>query len=223
MTPVRARPQVPPATVARLPAYLRTLDAVAAEGCLLTSSEELATRTGVQPALLRKDLSFLGTYGRRGVGYDVPHLREQIGRVLGLAVPQRVVVVGVGNLGRALAGYPGIPQRGFTLVGLVDVDPGVVGTVVAGLPVRHLDTLAELVAAQGATIGVITTPAAAAQHVADLLVAAGISGILTFAPAVLRVPDDVDVRSVDVASELQILAFHGRVHARRRAAEGEGA
>lgn len=218
---MRARPQVPPATVARLPAYLRTLDVLAAEGHLLTSSEELATRAGVQSALLRKDLSFLGTYGRRGVGYDVPHLREQIGRVLGVAVPQRLVVVGVGNLGRALAGYAGIAQRGFTLVGLVDVAPDVVGTVVAGLQVRPLEALAELVAVQGATIGVITTPPSAAQHVADLLVAAGVTGILTFAPAVLHVPDDVDVRSVDVASELQILAFHG--HGRRRAVDGEGA
>ncbi len=201
---------MPPATVARLPGYLRALEATAASGAVLTSSEELATRAGVTPAQLRKDLSFLGSYGRRGVGYDVSHLREQITVVLGLADVRRVIVVGVGNLGHALANYAGIAERGFALVGLVDADPAVVGTSVAGLVVEPADDLAGVVARTRATIAVLTTPASVAQAVCDELVAAGVVGILTFAPGALRVPRHVDVRAVDVASELQILAFHDR-------------
>ncbi|QCB92832.1 redox-sensing transcriptional repressor Rex [Cellulomonas shaoxiangyii] len=209
--------QVPPATVARLPRYLRALEAVAAEGGVLTSSDELAARVGVTPAQLRKDLSFLGSYGVRGVGYDVAHLREQVRAALGLADERRVVLVGVGNLGHALANYAGIPERGFALVALVDADPRVVGTTVAGLVVQPADRLADVVAETGATIAVLTTPASVAQDVCDRLVAAGVVGVLTFAPAALRVPPHVDVRAVDVASELQILAFHEA----RRAAAGE--
>jgi redox-sensing transcriptional repressor len=201
---------VPPATVGRLPGYLRALEVTASEGAVLTSSDELAARAGVTPAQLRKDLSFLGSYGRRGVGYDVRHLREQITVVLGLADVRRVLLVGVGNLGHALANYAGIAERGFVLVGLVDVDPTVVGTTVAGLEVEHADDLRAVVARTGATIGVLTTPSAVAQGVCDELVAAGVVGILTFAPGALRVPAHMDVRTVDVASELQILAFHDR-------------
>lgn len=204
---VRAR-EVPPATVARLPAYLRALHALAADGVVTTSSDELAGRAGVGSAQLRKDLSFLGSYGRRGVGYDVAHLSAQVEVVLGLTTQRRVVIVGIGNLGHALANYSGFAERGFAVVGLVDADPAVVGTVVAGLVVRPPQELAELVASAGASIGVVATPAPAAQAVADALVAAGIGGILTFAPRPLRVPSHVDVRAVDLASELQILAFH---------------
>lgn len=206
----RERPPVPPATVGRLPGYLRALEATAATGAVLTSSDELATRAGVTSAQLRKDLSFLGSYGRRGVGYDVGHLREQITVVLGLADVRRVLVVGVGNLGHALANYAGIADRGFVLVGLVDADPAVVGTEVAGLVVQDASDLGAVVARTGATIAVLTTPARVAQRVCDELVAAGVVGILTFAPGALRVPPHVDVRAVDVASELQILAFHDR-------------
>ena len=201
---------VPPATVGRLPGYLRALEATAASGAVLTSSDELAARAGVTPAQLRKDLSFLGSYGRRGIGYDVAHLREQIRVVLGLADVRRVLLVGVGNLGHALANYAGIAERGFVLVGLVDADPAVVGTTVAGLVVERAEDLADVVSRTGATIAVLTTPAAVAQRVCDELVAAGVVGILTFAPGALRVPPHVDVRAVDVASELQILAFHDR-------------
>ncbi|SFJ78111.1 redox-sensing transcriptional repressor Rex [Cellulomonas sp. KH9] len=201
---------VPSATVGRLPGYLRALEATAAAGAVLTSSDELAERAGVTPAQLRKDLSYLGSYGRRGVGYDVAHLREQITVALGLADVRRVLLVGVGNLGHALANYAGIAERGFVLVGLVDADPAVVGTTVAGLVVEPADDLAEVVARTGATIAVLTTPAAVAQQVCDALVAAGVVGVLTFAPCALRVPPHVDVRAVDVASELQILAFHDR-------------
>jgi redox-sensing transcriptional repressor len=205
--PVRAR-GIPPATVARLPGYLRALHALAAEGVVTTSSEELADRAGVGSAQLRKDLSSLGSYGRRGVGYDVAHLSSQVEVALGLTTQRRVVIVGIGNLGHALANYSGFAERGFGVVGLVDADPAVVGTTVAGLVVRSPAELRALVSSTDATIGLIATPAAAAQAVCDALVEAGVVGILTFAPRALRVPPHVDVRAVDVASELQILAFH---------------
>ncbi|GEL96365.1 redox-sensing transcriptional repressor Rex [Cellulomonas composti] len=211
MTQVRRSAQqaaVPPSTVARLPGYLRALDELASAGVTTTSSDELARAAGVGPAQLRKDLSYLGSYGRRGVGYDVAHLAEQVGVVLGLRVERRVVIVGIGYLGHALASYSGFAERGFAVVALVDVDEAVVGTLVGGLVVEPFDELARVVAATGATIGVIATPAAAAQDVCDALVAAGVGGILTFAPRALRTPAHVDVRAVDVASELQILAFH---------------
>lgn len=211
-----ARERLPRATVARLPAYLLALDGLWSEGGTLTSSQELAVRSGVSPEQLRKDLSFLGSYGRRGVGYDVARLRERIGAVLGLEVLNRVVIVGIGHLGHALAAYGGFAERGFRVVGLVDDDPRVVGTLVAGLVVRPAAELAEVVAAGGATIGVIATPATVAQQVADALAAAGVTGVLSFAPQTLQVPDGVQVRYVDLASELQLLAFHGR---RREPAE----
>ncbi|GAA3818473.1 redox-sensing transcriptional repressor Rex [Cellulomonas soli] len=205
---------IPPATVARLPAYVRALEGLLADGCVTTSSEGLAARSGASPALVRKDLSSLGSWGTRGVGYDTAHLRDQVVAVLGLTTQRRVVVVGAGHLGHALARYPVFADRGFAVVGLVDADPAVVGTTVGGLVVRPVDALAELVASTGATIGIIATPAGPAQEVCDALVAAGVGGILTFAPRTLHVPDDVDLRAVDVASELAILAFHDR---RRRA------
>ncbi len=209
--------EVPPATVARLPGYLRALEGL--DGVVTTSSDELAAAAGVTPAQLRKDLSFLGSYGRRGVGYDVQHLSEQIGVVLGLTTQRRVVIVGIGNLGHALASYSVFAERGFAVVGLVDADPTIVGTSVGGLVVQPSTELAGLVRTAGVSIGIIATPAASAQSVCDALVAAGVVGILTFAPRALRVPEHVDLRAVDVASELQILAFHDR----RRAGTGDSA
>ncbi|MBO3083468.1 redox-sensing transcriptional repressor Rex [Cellulomonas fengjieae] len=199
---------VPPATVARLPGYVRVLRSLSQDGVVTTSSEELAAGAGVTPAQLRKDLSFLGSYGRRGVGYDVVHLSEQISVALGLTTQRRVVIVGIGNLGHALASYSVFAERGFAVVGLIDADPAVVGTTVAGLVVQPSSALSDVVSAADATIGIIATPAAVAQDVCTALVAAGVVGILTFAPRALRVPPHVDLRAVDVASELQILAFH---------------
>jgi redox-sensing transcriptional repressor len=201
---------VPAATVARLPGYLHALDGLHAQSTPVVTSQQLARASGVTSVQLRKDLSFLGSYGRRGVGYDVEHLRHQVADVLGVREPHSVVLVGLGHLGHALAHYGGFADRGFTLVGLVDADPALVGTEVAGLVVEPPERLGALVAETGATIGVIATPAGAAQDVCDALVAAGVTGVLTFAPRTLRVPEHVDVRAVDVASELQILAFHSR-------------
>jgi redox-sensing transcriptional repressor len=202
------RPDVPDATVARLPVYLRTLHALADAGCTTVSSEELAEAAGVGSAKLRKDLSHLGSYGRRGVGYDVAELVRHVGQVLGLGQRWSVVLVGVGNLGQALAGYGGFADRGFRMAALLDADLSRLGEVVAGLPVRPLADLAEVVRAEEVSIGLIATPAHAAQDVCDRLVAAGVTSILNFAPTVLQVPDGVDVRRVDLSNELQILSFH---------------
>ena len=200
---------IPEATVARLPVYLRALLELAeARGLLTVSSEQLARMAGVNAAKVRKDLSYLGSYGTRGVGYDIEYLLYQITRELGLTQDWPVALVGIGNLGRALASYRGFTERGFRITALFDVAEDVVGTEVAGLPVRHLDELKEAVAQEGICIGVITTPPGAAQEVAERFVDAGLKSILNFAPAVLNVPPDVSIRKVDLAIELQILSFY---------------
>ena len=199
---------IPEATVGRLPVYLRALTDLAAEGTVTVSSTGLARAAGVNPAKVRKDLSHLGTYGTRGIGYDVAYLLHQVRRELGLTQDWPVAIVGVGNLGHALANYRGFAERGFRPVALLDADPSRVGEVVQGLRVRDVRDLADVVAAEGVAIGVICTPAAAAQAVADALVAAGVRSILNFAPAVLAVPEGVVVRKVDLGLELQILTYY---------------
>ncbi len=201
---------LPPTTVSRLPGYLRALGGLASEGTSTTSSEQLADLVGVSSAQLRKDLSFLGASGRRGVGYEVEHLRRQIAHSLGMTEQRRVVIVGIGNLGHALATYSGFTDRGFLLAGLVDADERVVGTRVRGLVVQPVERLSAVVAGGEATIGIIATPASVAQEMCDRLVDAGVVGILNFAPRTLRVPDGVDLREVDLGSELQILGFHAQ-------------
>lgn len=204
----RRRVGIPEATVARLPVYLRVLGALADAGTATVSSDALAAAAGVGPAKLRKDLSHLGSYGTRGVGYDVEYLVYQISRALGLTQHYRVVIIGVGNLGHALANYAGFASRGFQIAALVDADSSRVGEAVNGIEVRHLDELETLIKEHEVSIGVIATPAASAQDVCDRLVATGITSVLNFAPTVLAVPDTVDVRKVDLSIELQILAFH---------------
>jgi redox-sensing transcriptional repressor len=209
-----SRRGIPEATVARLPIYHRVLTHLAERGVATVSSEELAVASGVTSAKLRKDLSHLGSYGTRGVGYDTDYLVYQIARELGLTQDWPVVIVGVGNLGHALANYGGFASRGFRVVGLLDADPERVGEKIpagvngATIEVRSIDDLEDVVSEGGASIGVIATPAPAAQAVCDRLVAAGVTSILNFAPVVLATPLGVDVRKVDLATELQILAFH---------------
>ena len=202
----RRREVIPEATVARLPLYLRALHTLADEGTQTISSEALAEAAGLNSAKLRKDLSHLGSYGTRGVGYDVQHLISQISRELGLLRRCSVVLIGVGNLGRALAGYGGFASRGLAIDALLDADRSLAGQQIAGLTVRHIDDLPQVVVP--GSIGVIATPASAAQEVCDLLVGAGVTSILNFAPTVLAVPPHVDLRKVDLSIELQILSFH---------------
>ncbi|NRQ48549.1 redox-sensing transcriptional repressor Rex [Aeromicrobium stalagmiti] len=199
---------IPDATVARLPVYLRALNALTEQGVGSCSSIELAEKAGVNPAKLRKDLSYLGSYGTRGVGYDVEYLRYQIAREMGQTQDWEVVIVGIGNLGSALSAYQGFSTRGIRVAALVDADPQRVGSTVSGLTVSSLDDLDAIVADRSISIGVIATPGDAAQQVADRLVAAGVTSILNFAPALVQVPDGVDVRKVDLSVELQILAYH---------------
>lgn len=203
---------IPEATVNRLPLYLRALVESAETKQTTVSSEYLAERAGVNAAKVRKDLSFLGSYGTRGVGYDVEGLLFQIRRELGLTQDWPVVIIGVGNLGHALANYRGFGARGFEIVGLFDIDPEKVGEKVAGIEVQSLDELDRCVAESAPAIGIIATPAAVAQEVADRLVAAGVPSILNFAPTVLSVPDHVSVRKVDLAIELQVLSFYNQRH-----------
>jgi redox-sensing transcriptional repressor len=199
---------IPDATVARLPVYLRALAQLAGSGTDTVSSGALAEAAGVSPAQLRKDLSYLGSYGTRGVGYDVAHLRFQIAREVGQAEEWPVVIVGLGNLGTALANYSGFRSRGFRVVGLVDPDPALVGRRIHGLAITDLQDLEHLLSATGAVIGVVATPSDAAQDVTDRLVRCGVRSVLNFAPVVLAVPEGVHVRKVDLGSELQILAYH---------------
>ena len=199
---------IPEATVARLPVYLRALVGLTERGIRTCSSEELAAAAGVNSSKLRKDLSYLGSYGTRGVGYDVEYLRYQIAREIGVTEDLPVVIVGIGNLGQALANYSGFSSRGFRIVALLDSDPARTGESVGGLPIGGFDDLERIVAEEQIAIGVIATPAGAAQQVCDRLVAAGVTSILNFAPTVLSVPEGVDVRKVDLSIELQILAYH---------------
>ncbi len=208
MPPHRTRRRIPEATVARLPIYLQILTEQADAGVDSVSSEGLAELAAVNAAKVRKDLSYLGSYGTRGVGYEVEYLMFQIRRELGLDHEWPVVIVGAGNLGRALAGYGGFNGRGFPVGGIVDVDPAKFGKAVAGATVRPLADLEKVVTSGGISIGVIATPAAAAQDAADRLIAAGVTSILNFAPVVLSVPSTVSVRKVDLAVELQILSYH---------------
>jgi len=203
----RAR-SIPEAAVARLALYLRVLSTMQEQGIGSVSSEELSLAAGVNSAKLRKDLSYIGSYGTRGVGYDVSVLIDQIERILGLTRRHSVAVVGIGNLGHALANYGGFPGRGFPVTALFDVDADLIGIPVGGLPVNHIDDIVRVCTEREVSIGVIATPPAAAQAVCDRLVEGGVECILNFAPVVLQVPDTVEVRKVDLAVELQILSFH---------------
>jgi len=208
MASERTRRRIPDATVARLPVYLRILTEQGDEGVDSISSERLAELGGVNAAKVRKDLSYLGSYGTRGVGYEVAYLVYQIRRELGLTHDWPVVIVGAGNLGQALAGYGGFGERGFPVAALFDADPRVIGTEVHGSTVHGIDELPEIAAERNIAIAIIATPASAAQDVADRLVAAGVPSILNFAPTVISVPGDVSLRKVDLAVELQILSYY---------------
>lgn len=211
--PARA---VPAPVVTRLPGYLQALEALIGRQTTTVSSEELAGMCGVRSAILRRDLSHLESAGRRGVGYDCTALAATIRGFLGVDRIRRIGIVGAGRLGSALADYAGIPERGFALHGVFDVDPGVIGTAVGGVDVAPMSRLAEVVEAEGIELLVIAVPAASAQAAADAAAAAGIRGLMSFAPVVLSVPPDVHVRHVDMATELQVLAHYTAAESRDR-------
>ena len=202
-------------SVRRLSHYYRVLEEVAAEGKRMISSHLLAEREGVTSAQVRKDLSSFGSFGRRGLGYHVEHLRDEIRTLLGLDRRWRACVVGAGHIGIALLGYGGFAAQGFDIVAVFDADPERVGRTIEGRVVRPVSQLS---AKDGFEIGVIATPVRAAQEVADALVAAGVQGILNFAPRKLRVPAEVNLRTVDMTMEFESLSYaltHARVTSRR--------
>ena len=200
--------RLPDATVSRLPVYLQVLVEAAEGGRETLSSDELATAAGLTSAKVRKDLSLLGSYGTRGVGYDIAELTDEISAVLGLDVDRPVVIVGVGNLGSALANYDGFTRRGFTVAALLDADPAKTGMLVGGHRVQPADAMRRIVTENDVTIAVLATPARYAQHVAEELVEAGVTAILNFAPVHIELPEHVSVRTVDLSTELQILSFY---------------
>ncbi len=207
----------------RLPLYYRALLETADQEIGTVSSERLAELAGVNAAKVRKDLSYLGSYGTRGVGYDVEHLLHEISRELGLTHDWPVAIVGVGNLGQALANYHGFSARGFRIVALFDADAEKVGNLVGDLKIDALDDLPVLARERGVAIGIIATPAHAAQEVADRLVEAGVTSILNFAPIVVAAPPGVSLRQVDLAIELQILSFYQQRRQAAGLADGNGA
>ena len=194
-------------TVRRLSLYLRFLEEFENAGLTTVSSEELAARGGTTSAQVRKDLSFFGSFGKRGLGYQVAELTQRMRRILGLERDWRVVIVGVGKIGAALAQYEGFRQRGFRVIGLYDSDPAKIGREILGLPVRPIESLAEDNREQPVDIAVLAVPGNAAQRVVDEVVAAGIVGIMSFAPIQLHVPSDVTLNTVNMAMELERLSF----------------
>jgi redox-sensing transcriptional repressor len=200
--------RIPEATVARLPLYLRALNEAARDRTVTISSEALAVRAGVNAPQVRKDLSHLGSYGTRGVGYDVAYLLRQINRQLGLTEDRRVAIVGAGNLGQALACYGGFSSRGFHVVAAFDVDPAKIGLRLGPAIVYPTASMVEVLQDEKVAIAVIATPAPVAQGVADAAVTAGVGCILNFAPTSVVVPPQVALRQVDLGIELQILSFY---------------
>ena len=220
--PPGAAAAISESTVRRLSHYYRVLEEVEAEGGRMISSHRLAEREGITSAQVRKDLSYFGSFGRRGLGYNVAHLREEIRAILGLDRRWKVVVVGAGNIGAALIAYRGFERQGFDVVAVFDRDPTRIGTTIGSFTVQDVGALGSVVAREGADLGVIATPPRAAQDVADALVAAGVTGILNFAPRKLFVPPHVAQRTVDMTMELEGLSFSVSAarSTRRRAVRG---
>jgi redox-sensing transcriptional repressor len=194
-------------TVRRLSLYLRFLEESTQRGLVTISSDELARRGGTTSAQVRKDLSFFGSFGKRGLGYSVPELTESLREILGLRREWQVIIVGAGKIGTALAQYRGFRQRGFRVVAVYDCDPKKIGSKWDSLTVRDMATIERDIAKERPDIAVLTTPAEVAQSVVDRLVTAGVRAVLNFAPLQLQVPPDVTLRNVNMAMELEGLSF----------------
>ena len=198
------------ATVDRLPLYFRTLRLIRSEGSEIVSSEELGRRIGVTPEQIRKDLASFGAFGKKGVGYHVAELVNNISQILGLDRKWNIAIIGVGHLGWALANYRNFASLGFNLTALFDQNPAIVGQFINGVDVLSVADLETTVASRNIQIGVIAVPAGEAQAVADRLVAAGVHGIWNFAPVRIRVPDNVEIVSEDLSVGLSTLSYHLR-------------
>jgi redox-sensing transcriptional repressor len=194
-------------TVRRLSLYLRFLEESALRGAVTISSDDLARRGGTTSAQVRKDLSFFGSFGKRGLGYSVPELTDSLREILGLRREWQVIIVGAGKIGTALAQYRGFRQRGFRVIAVYDRDPAKIGTQWDSLAVRDMATIEEDIAREQPDIAVLTTPGDEAQGVVDRLIGAGIRALLNFAPVQLQVPADVTLKNVNMAMELEGLSF----------------
>jgi len=199
--------KVAESTIRRLSLYLRFLEEFEGQGVGTVSSGALASRGGTTSAQVRKDLSFFGSFGKRGLGYPVPELADRLRQILGLKRRYRVALIGAGKIGSALVQYRGFKQRGFDIVAIFDSDPGKVGRQWNGLTVLDVESLEKEVSRQAIDMAVLVTPAEAAQPVADRLVGLGVKAILNFAPVQLNVPDDVVVKTVNLALELETLSY----------------
>ena len=194
-------------TVRRLAIYLRFLDEFQLQGADTVSSESLALRAGTTSAQVRKDLSFFGSFGKRGLGYDVPALSSRLREIMGLNRRYRVILVGAGRLAGALVQYAGFAARGFDIVAVVDRDPAKIGTRWGELEIADVADLEQIAAREKVEIAILVTPADPAQQLVDRLVAAGVAAILNFAPVQLHVPADVEVKNVNLAVELETLSY----------------
>ncbi|MBM2849469.1 MAG: Redox-sensing transcriptional repressor Rex [Anaerolineales bacterium] len=199
---------IPDIVIGRLPLYLRALSRLTLEGAKITSSHELGKRLGISSAQIRKDLSHFGEFGKQGTGYQVDYLTEQLRQILKVDKEWRVALVGVGDLGRALAHYNGFRDRGFRITMLFDNDPAKVGTMLDGFQIYDVAQMKDLIRQHGITLAMIAVPAEAAQQVADALVAAGVRGLLNYAPINLAVPEGVKVQYIDPVVHLQRITYY---------------
>ena len=202
-----AKVDVPDIVISRLPRYLQTLNQMAKEGMHTVSSSDLAARLRTTAAQIRKDLSYFGGFGKQGTGYPIYRLIEELQKILNLDRIWQVALVGAGNLGRALAQYPGFPRRGIEIALLFDADPNVVGTQIGTIPVQHVDFMESEIQDQGIKIGILAVPAAAAQQIADRMVSAGIEGILNYAPVTLILPESIHAMDIDPVLQLQTMMY----------------
>lgn len=199
---------VPTATISRLVTYLRILSTLESQQVKNTSSEQLAEEAQVSAFQVRKDLAYFGRFGTRGAGYSVPTLKRELRRILGLTRAWNVAIMGMGRLGQAIAHYPNFDQYDFAIKGFFDIDPAKVGEIIDGVAIRHIDDLPTFVKEKGVDIGFLTVPQEAAQEAADVLVQAGVKGILNFAPTVINVPKEIHVEPVDFLAGLKRLSFY---------------
>ena len=199
--------EIPEVVIDRLPTYYRLLSRLQADGTTVVSSQELGEALGVTPAQIRKDLSYFGRFGKQGRGYSVERLAEELRQILGLERRWRMVLVGAGHLGRAIASYRGFEPQGFDIVGVYDVTPEP-GAEAIGLPVRDVAQLEQDLAADPVEIGIVAVPAREAQAVIDRLVHAGVGAILNYAPIAAQVPRHIEVRQIDPVLALQGMTYH---------------
>lgn len=200
--------QIPDIVIGRLPVYLRALQQMKQEGRQVTSSQELGERLGISAAQIRKDLSQFGEFGKQGTGYNIEYLANQVREILKVNRSWDVIIVGAGDIGRALAGYNGFSERGFKIKGIFDNNASLVGSKQGEFIISDSKTMKEIIQADGIKIAMIAVPAGHAQEVADQLVEAGIRAILSYAPVNLNVPAGVRVQNIDPSIHLQRMTYY---------------